>query len=235
MSSRRPLYRALLALAACLAAAAAAAQGAGAPEGFRRLFNGRDLTGWDGDPRFWSVRDGAITGETTPENPTRGNTFLIWRGGTLKDFELRLKYRIRNGNSGVQYRSRDLGNWVVAGYQADIDAANEYTGIFYEERGRGILGRLGERVRVGADGKPVKIGEVGDPASIKAAFRKDDWNDYTSVARGFHFVHSINGRTTVEALDEDPERRRSEGILALQLHAGPPMTIQFRDIYLKAL
>ena len=87
--------------------------------GYRSLFNGKDLLGWDGNPKFWSVRDGTITGQTTAENPTQGNTFLIWRLGTVEDFELHLSYRIVGGNSGIQYRSKDLGNWVVGGYQAD--------------------------------------------------------------------------------------------------------------------
>jgi hypothetical protein len=202
---------------------------------FRSLLNGKDLTGWDGDPRFWSVKDGAITGMTTAENPAPGNTFLIWRGGTLKDFELRLQFRIQGGNSGVQYRSKDLGKWVVSGYQADIDADDQYTGNFYEERGRGILGPVGDRITVGPDGKPVKTGSVGDPKEIKAAIRKGDWNEYRIVARGNHFVQAINGRTTVEATDDDPAHRAMEGILALQLHAGPPMTVQFKEIRLKDL
>src|SRR5262249_49163446 len=88
--------------------------------GFKSLFNGKDLSGWDGNPKFWSVQDGVITGQTTAENPTQGNTFLIWRDGTVDDFELRLSYRIVNGNSGIQYRSSDKGNWVVGGYQADF-------------------------------------------------------------------------------------------------------------------
>src|SRR5687767_14612132 len=80
--------------------------------GFKSLFNGNDLSGWDGNPKFWSVKDGLVTGQTTADNPTQGNTFLIWRDGTVEDFELRLSYRIVGGNSGIQYRSKDLGSWV---------------------------------------------------------------------------------------------------------------------------
>ena len=140
------------------------------------LFNGRDLTGWSGDARFWSVRDGAITGITTPDNPARGNTFLIWKGGVVKDFELRAKFRLQGGNSGIQYRSKDMGNWVVGGYQADLDDANTYTGILYEERGRGILAKVGEKVTIGADGKPLATGSVGVAQEIIAAINKGDWN-----------------------------------------------------------
>ena len=105
------------------------------------LFDGKTLEGWDGDPRFWSVRDGVITGETTPDNPTERNTFLIWRGGTLGDFQLELDFRLVGGNSGIQYRSVERDNWVIHGYQADFDAAGQFSGILYEEGGRGILAR----------------------------------------------------------------------------------------------
>jgi 3-keto-disaccharide hydrolase len=231
----RCLWIAVLLLLAATAGGRAADPVAGKAEGARVLFNGKDLTGWDGNPKFWAVKDGAITGMTTKENPTQGNTFLIWKGGTLKDFELRVKFRIEGGNSGIQYRSKDMGNWVVGGYQADFDAANGFTGILYEERGRGILANLGDKVSIGADGKPVKTGSAGTPEEIKAAIKKGDWNEYVITARGNHLVQAINGKVTVEATDEDEKRRAMEGILALQLHAGPPMTVQFKDITLKVL
>src|SRR5580765_1217433 len=106
---------------------------------FKSLFNRKDLSGWDGNPKFWSVKDGAITGQTTDDNKTDGNTFLIWKDGTVDDFELRLSYKIVGGNSGIQYRSKDKGKWVVNGYQADFEAGDTYSGILYEEGGRGIL------------------------------------------------------------------------------------------------
>jgi len=99
------------------------------------IFEGDSLEGWDGNPKFWSAKDSVITGQTTKENPTKGNTFLIWRQGKLDDFELRLSYRIVGGNSGIQYRSKDLGNWVVGGYQGDFEAGTRFSGILYEERG----------------------------------------------------------------------------------------------------
>ncbi|HVY68300.1 MAG TPA: DUF1080 domain-containing protein, partial [Verrucomicrobiae bacterium] len=122
--------------------------------GYRNLFNGTDLTGWDGDPRHWSVKDGVIVGQTTSENPLTENTFLIWRDGQVRDFQLRLRFKITANNddgfanSGIQYRSKDLGNWVVGGYQADMEAGKSYTGILYEERGRGILAQRGQRVTI---------------------------------------------------------------------------------------
>jgi len=195
-------------------------------------FNGKDLSGWDGNPKFWSVTERAITGRTTAENPTSGNTFLRWTGGTVRDFTIRLKFRLRGGNSGIQYRSKDLGNWVVGGYQADMDDNNTYTGILYEERGRGIIGNVGEITRIAPDGKPAKVGTIGDPQKIREAIRKGDWNEYVVSARGNHLIQSINGLTTVDVIDDDVTNRAMEGILALQLHAGPPMTVQFKEIRL---
>src|SRR5262245_30340863 len=195
--------------------------------GFVPLFNGKDLTGWDGNPKFWSLRDGVVTGQTTAENPTQGNTFLIWRNGTVEDFELRLSYRIVGGNSGIQYRSKDLGNWVAGGYQADFEAGKTYSGIVYEEKGRGILAKRGESIVVGADGKVKVVASVGNSDEIQAAIKSEDWNEYVVIAQGNHLVHKINGRITSEVTDEQAEKRASSGILALQLHAGPPMMVQF--------
>ena len=211
-------------------------------EGFKPLFNGKDLTGWDGNPKFWSVQDGFITGKTTKENPAGGNTFLIWRDGVVDDFELRFSYRAMPGddkgfcNSGVQYRSKDFGNWVVGGYQADIEAGDTYSGILYEERmTRGIMAERGQKVVFGADGKKEVTGTVGDAKAIQADIKKGDWNEYVITAQGYHFVHRINGHVTVDVTDNDPQKQVRQGILALQAHAGPPMTIQFKDIRLKRL
>jgi hypothetical protein len=220
----------LLAIVLCCTAGAPQAQ-----EGTVSLFNGKNLVGWDGDPKFWTVKDGAITGVSTAENPVKTNTFLIWKGGTVKNFELWAKFRMEGNNSGIQYRSKDLGEWRVGGYQADMDAANTYTGILYEERGRGILANVGTKSTVRPGGQVQVTGSVGDPAEIKAAIRKDDWNEYRIVARGNHLVHEINGKVTAEFVDDDEAKRAMEGILALQLHSGPPMTVRFKDIRLKVL
>lgn len=202
-------------------------------EGFKSLFNGADLKGWDGNPDFWSVRDGAITGQTTADKPTKGNTFLIWKEGKVSDFELRLSFKIIGGNSGIQYRSKDQGNWVVGGYQGDFEAGEKFSGILYEERGRGILAQRGEKTVVGKDGKVTVTGMVGDSKEIQSKIKKEDWNDYVIIAQGNHLIHKINGLTTVDVTDEQAEKRAMEGILALQLHAGPPMTVQFKNIRIK--
>jgi type 1 glutamine amidotransferase len=236
---KRALSIGCVLLALVLAAHSAAPQSArarpGAEPPFRSLFNGTDLTGWEGNSKFWSVKDGAITGQTTADNPTQGNTFLIWRQGTVEDFELQLSYRMVGGNSGIQYRSKDLGNWVVGGYQADIEAGKTYTGILYEEKGRGILAKRGEKTVIDAANKVQVVGSVGESDALQAAVRNEDWNDYRITARGGHMVHAINGRVMVDVTDELSEKRAASGILALQLHAGPPMTVQFKDIRLKRL
>jgi hypothetical protein len=208
-----------------------------AEEGFRPIFNGHDLTGWDGDRRYWSVREECIRGETTLAALPAGNTFLIWRGGVLKDFELRLKFRIQNGNSGVQYRSVDRGKWVVSGYQAEIENKQGKAGFLYEEKGRGWLAKVGEKVETGPDGKPKVIGEVARQEALIAQgyYRMRDWNEYRIVARGNHVQHWLNGFQTIDFTDNDAARRALEGLLALQIHAGPPMVVEFKDILLKNL
>lgn len=201
----------------------------------KELFNGKDLDGWDGDEQFWSVKDGAITGQTTAEKPAKHNTFLIWKGGKLGDFKLTLKYKIVGGNSGVQYRSAAHKDHVVSGYQADIDAGDpdKYSGICYEEKGRGIFGERGEKVVVTDKGKEKE--KFADAADLAKGIKKDDWNEYTIIAKGNHLVQKINGVTTAEVIDNDPKKAAKEGILALQIHTGPPMTIQFKDIKLTEL
>jgi hypothetical protein len=194
------------------------------------LFDGKTLDGWSGNPRFWSVQDGVITGQTTPDNPTKGNTFLVWKGGTVGDFELTLDFRLVGGNSGIQYRSKEMDKWVIGGYQADFDAGGKFSGILYEERGRGILARRGTKVVIEQNGDKKVVGKTTDEKSILAAIKKEDWNQYTIIAKGNHLIHKINGMVTVEVTDNQEDKRRMSGLLALQLHQGPPMLVQFRNI-----
>ena len=219
------------------------------PEGFKDLFNGTDLTGWNGDLKLWSVKDGFITGQTTAENPLKGNTFLVWTNGVVSDFELRFSYKIvaNNdqgfGNSGVQYRSKlaDPEKFVVGGYQADFEAAKTYSGILYEERGRGILANRGQVTLIKADPSDPKktkveaIGTVGKSEDIQAVIKPNDWNDYIVIAKGNRLLHLINGRATIDVTDEQSTHAARSGILALQLHAGPPMTVQFKDVRIRPL
>jgi hypothetical protein len=138
--------------------------------GFEAIFDGKSLEGWDGNPEFWSVEDGAITGTTTAEKPTKGNTFIIWRKGELDDFELRLQFKIVGGNSGIQYRSKEVPNskWVIGGYQADFDGATGWTGTLYEERGRAILAKRGQKATIATGEKPMVTGETTPESQIVA-------------------------------------------------------------------
>lgn len=212
-----------------------------ADDGFKSIFDGKTLDGWDGNPKLWRVEDGAITGETTPENPTKGNTFLIWRGGQPGDFEAVFEFKMCSDavNSGLQYRSREepeqWGKWVVGGYQADMNGTDEYTGILYEERGRGIVALRGQKVAIGEDHKPQLVEQSGDAGELQKKIKKGDWNTYRVVALGNHLQHFINGQLMADITDNDPQEARFKGILALQLHAGPPMKVQFRNIRIKEL
>ncbi len=213
------------------------------------LFNGKDLTGWKGQPEFWSVKDGAITGHTTTEKPVEQNTFLIWQGGDVADFELTVKYKIVDangasdgfGNSGIQYRSKvvDPAYSVVAGYQADFECGKTHSGILYEEKGRGILANRGEKVVIhegDAPNKPKieKVGSLGESTELLAAIKPADWNEYKIVANGGHLQHFINGKQMIDVTDETALGAKS-GVLALQLHRGAPMTVQFKDFVFKTL
>ncbi len=215
-----------------------------AEAGFTSLFNGQDLTGWRGNPKLWTVQDGCITGTTgtSPDTKISHNTFLVWTNGTVADFELRLSYRIEKGNSGIQYRSKVTEEGVfgpiVGGYQADFEAGKTYSGILYEERGRGILAQRGQKVVIhAADGKhKVDVtGSVGSSAEIQDSIKHEDWNDYVVIAKGNHLQHFINGRQTVDVTDEQEAKAAKSGVLALQIHAGPPMVVQFKNVRIQTL
>ena len=212
--------------------------------GFKSLFNGKDLTGWAGRTNHWSIEDGAITGQTSKENPAKGNNFLIAKDGeqnlVVDDFEIRFSYKFSGdwGNSGLQYRSKDFGEFVVGGYQGDLEVGNTYSGILYEERARGILAQRGQKTVVKeVDGKTKveEVGSVGKSAEIQAAINKNGWNDYVIIAKGNHLQHFINARQTVDVTDEQESKAAKSGILAFQLHAGPPMKIQFKNVRIKSL
>ena len=232
--------------------------------GFRQIFNGTSLDGWEGDPTFWRVEGGAIVGESTAEKPVTQNTFLIWRGGRPGDFDLKLEFRIHGGNSGVQYRSQqlpeggadDIGRWVLKGYQADIDYNNQYTGMLYEERGRGFLAPRGQFNYVGANQPPAtargaapaqpapgaapfgvrgQLGALNESDAIRALIKQDEWNQFQVIARGNVLIHVLNGQVTALFVDDDAAARSLEGLMGVQIHTGPPMKVEFRNIYLKSL
>jgi len=212
---------------------------ANAEEGFVRLDNGKDLTGWKGDLEFWSVQDGALTAKTTLDSrltKEKYNTFLVWQGGQPADFELKLQYKIVGGNSGVQYRSRviDDAKFIVSGYQADIDSSPKYTGMNYEERARAFLAQRGEKVTIGADGKK-EVEKFGSAEELQGKVKNEDWNEYRIVAKGNHLQHYVNGVLMSEVIDNQKDKAATSGVIALQAHAGFAMTIQFKDIQLKEL
>jgi hypothetical protein len=209
--------------------------------GFAPMFNGKSLDGWDGDPRYWRVQDGAIVGEITPQTLLRSNTFLVWRGGEVADFELKAECRISaGGNSGLNYRSilvpdeiTRANRYAMQGLQFDIDAANLFTGMVYEERGRGFIARRGQLARVGEAAPSQVIGTIGEAAGLRAAI-SPDWNTLHIVARGGSLLHLMNGQLMAAALDEAPNPRRS-GLIGVQVHVGPPKKVEFRNLRLKRL
>jgi hypothetical protein len=210
----------------------------------KRIFNGKDLSGWEGDSRLWSVKDGAIHGETTPENAAKGNTFLIWKDGTTKDFELRLSFRCNaSNNSGIQYRSKKIdakpeekNQWRLRGYQHEIRNESKLpnvSGFIYDEGGkRGRICLAGEKA-VWADGKKQVQGSLIDAAGYQALFKLDQWNDVVIIAKGNRIRHYLNGTLTLDFTDNDPALALLDGRLGLQLHAGKPMWAEFKDLRIK--
>ena len=197
--------RAFCVLAWCAAAVLCAAE-----PGFKPLFNGKNLDGWDGDPRLWKVEAGVITGSTEGVS-LDDNSFLIHKK-PFKDFVLRLEMKLRNHNSGIQFRSEALPNWVVRGYQADAAEGN-YWGSIYDEKGkRGIMAN----------------GWVGKAQTV---VRPNDWNEYEIRCQGDHITLKVNGLVTADIHDS----AKTEGIVALQLHRGPAMQAQFRNIRIQEL
>jgi hypothetical protein len=208
-------------------------------KGFVSIFDGTSLKGWDGDLKFWRVENGTIVGESTADNRVTENTFLIWRAGTVKDFEIKAEFRLNGGNSGIQYRSRNMTEvnpYVVGGYQADMDFANMYPGQMGEERGRrNIMVRRGEMMRIDDTGTFKLLGTIGTPAEIADSFVPNGWNSYHIIAKGNILIHILNGRVSMVAIDEQDSVRAREGIIALQMHTGNPFKVEYRNIRLRTL
>jgi Domain of Unknown Function (DUF1080) len=228
------VFRSLRSAVVVTAAAFIPALAAG--QTFRPIFDGKTLKGWDGDSAYWRVEGGAIVGETKPGAMPQENTFLIWRGGSPSDFELRAEYRLSGGNSGIQYRSVELPElrWTMKGYQADIDAEQQYTGQIYEERGRGFLALRGQSVSVKKGAKPVVLASLGSEADLKAAIKTQDWNEYHIIARANILIQILNGRVMSMLMDDDASNRKMDGLIGIQLHTGEPMKIEVRNIGLRS-
>ena len=203
--------------------------------GFVSIFDGQSLKGWDGDLDFWRVEEGAIVGQTTKEHQPKQNTFIIWRGGSTGNFELKLDYKLTGFNSGIQYRSSELPDikYAMKGYQADIDGEQRFSGQIYEERARGFLALRGQFTYIGDDKKKGLVGSLGD--NLKDFIKGDDFNSMHIIARGNTIVQVVNGHVMSMLIDDDTGGRRMDGLLGIQVHVGPPMKIEVKNIRIKTL
>jgi putative heme-binding domain-containing protein len=202
-------------------------------EGFTPLFNGKDLTGWEGNPALWSVEAGCLTGRTKSPQDLAYNQFLIWRGGVVKNFELRVTAKVAGNNTGIQFRSKELpevGKWSVGGYQCDIHPDAKYNAMVYEERGRGIVAQNGQSVVTDPQGTKWLVAER-EPVKASVA----EWHEYIVLAQGNRLTFKVDGQVTAELMDHDEKARTMEGLLAFQIHRGPAMTVQIKDVRLKTL
>jgi hypothetical protein len=213
-----------LVIALVFAASAPALRAADAGEpGFVSIFNGKTLAGWDGNPKLWSVKEGAIVGQTTADNPLKGNTFLIWKGGTVGDFTLRLKFRFKalpgadagKANSGVQYRSQviDPAKRIVGGYQADMGDP-EWWGCLYDESRRN------------------KVLAKSNIAEVNKVLKRDGWNTYEIRCEGKHIQVTLNGHQTVDYTEPD-DAIEQFGIIGLQIHGGGKAEAAYKEITLE--
>lgn len=245
MQSIRALFSISLLVVALTACRNTRSSSTNSDKGFTALFDGKTLNGWEGDSVYWSVRDGILTGEITPATIVKRNTFLIWRGGAPADFELRMDYRISDkGNSGVNYRSIELDTlkYAMKGYQADIDGSYgkglgypRYAGQNYEERGRTFLALRGQRVELETGKPPIIKDSAGSQKALARFIKNDDWNHLVIIAKGNHLTHYINGQLMSEVTDNDVSNRKMSGLIGVQVHVGPPMKIEYRNILLKEL
>jgi hypothetical protein len=212
----------------------------GDDSGFRQIFDGLTLAGWDGDPKYWRVEEGSLVGEITAETVIKSNTFIIWRDGRPKDFDLKLDYRITpEGNSGVNYRSAIVpdpvtpGNrFAMRGYQFDVDGRKRYAGNNYEEKGRLFLAVRGQLTRVVGGRPPVLVSTFANADDL-AAVATDGWNSVHVIARGATLTHVLNGRLMCVVIDDDAANRPADGLVGVQVHVGPPMKVEYRNIRLK--
>jgi len=208
-------------------------QAADAKDGFVSMFNGHDLKGWEGKPDWWKVEDGAITSQSTPEKPCLAPHYLMWRGDPPADFDLRLEFRLVGGNSGIQFRSRELPEWDTSGYQADIEDGDQWTGCLFEHT-RGGVAMRGEKVIIAADGTKT-VTTIGDPMELLGKVRTQEWNTYRIVAKGPEITLEINGVVMAQAIDRQEGVAARDGVIALQMHPGPPMKVQFRNLRIRRL
>ena len=225
-------------------------------QGYVSIFDGKTLKNWEGDPVYWRVEDGALTGEITPSTLLKTNSFIIWRGGEPGDFEFKGEFKItKDGNSGINYRSEQLTDvpFALRGYQADIDGQIRYTGQNYEERKRTTLAYRGQKTTIApytgentAEAVRAKVsrnawtglnvtGSLGSSDSLKTLIKSEDWNTFHLVIKGNHLQHYINDVLMSDVTDDDTVNGKSKGLLGVQVHVGPPMKVQYRNLMLKSL
>jgi hypothetical protein len=222
-------------------------------EGFVTIFDGKTLNNWIGDTTYWKVEDGCLVGVVTPATLLKRNTFIIWQGQMPESFEIKVEFKVSaKGNSGINYRSERVEGepYALRGYQADLNGPNQYTGSNYEERRRTTLASRGQKVVLPpippSDSLNAHImnnqwmpkivtGSLGNPDSLKAAVKMDDWNEYHIVVKGNRLQHYVNGILMSDVTDNDTVNRRFDGLLGVQVHVGPPMRIAYRNFRLKKL
>ena len=209
--------------------------------GSQAMFDGRTLAGWEGDPKYWRVEEGSLIGEITADTVIKSNTFIIWRGGRPTDFDLTLDYRITpDGNSGINYRSAIVPDTVtpsnkfaMRGYQFDIDGRKRYAGNNYEEKGRLFLALRGQLTRVVGGRPPVLVSTFADADDLAKAVT-DGWNSVHVIARGSTLTHILNGQLMCVVVDDDAPNRPAGGLIGVQVHVGPPMKVEYRNIRIKS-
>jgi len=225
-------------------------------EGFVNIFDGKTLNNWEGNPTYWRVENGNLVGEITPQTLLKTNSFIMWKGGEPANFELKGEFNItEKGNSGINYRSEKLTDipYALKGYQADIDGANRYTGQNYEERGRTTLAYRGQMTSVNPqtdNWKPEDVkakvqnnawsdlkvtGSLGNTDSLKTKIKSQDWNSFHLIVKGNHLQHYINGILMSDVTDNDAVNGKTKGIIGVQVHVGPPMKVEYRNLRLKEL
>ena len=225
-------------------------------KGFKQIFDGKTLENWNGDPTYWSVKDNCLVGEVTPSTLLKSNTFIIWQGGQPADFELKTEFRItESGNSGINYRSEIIEDipYALRGYQADIDGKNRYTGQNYEEKKRTTLAYRGEKVIISSQQNPNEPGslranvskncwqsreivkKLGDSDELKELIKTEDWNECHLIIKGNRLKHYVNGKLMSDVIDNDKVNGTTSGFLGVQVHVGPPMKVEYRNIRIKEL
>jgi type 1 glutamine amidotransferase len=204
-------------------------------KGFVSIFNGTDLTGWRGNTNYWSVQDGCITG-ITPEGGIKENNFLIWTNDEPAEFDLKLSYQLEGGNSGIYFHAKERAPGsqaeALVGVQADMSADHVWTGVTMEYLLREKLADRGRKVLYTEKGERKDAGSVGDSKELLEAVQDKDWNDYHVIVRSNLIVLRINDVVMSEVRDHDP-RRALSGLLAVQVHTGPPMKVQFKNLRIR--